>query len=120
MGGKRLERLESQLVREVSDILLRKLSDPRLQWVTVTRAKLTPDLREARLFITTLQGGEARAQALAALEHAHGYIRRELGRRLQLRITPDVHFAEDEDLARVEKIERILNDLKREEGTTDG
>ena len=117
MGSKRLDRLSSQLVREVSDILRRKIADPRLGWVTITRATITPDLQHAKIFITTLEGGEKRGQALAALKHAEGYIRHELGRRLELRVTPDVHFVMDEDQEKAERVNKILEDLRHEEKT---
>lgn len=120
MGSRRLERLASQLVRELSDILRRKLGDPRLDWVTVTRAKISPDLRDANVYITTLQAGEPRDRALEALAHAHGYIRRELGQRLQLRVTPDVHFHEDEALAEAQRVHHLLTELKSEGEPPDG
>lgn len=120
MGKKRLEKIESQLVREISDILLRKISDPRLGWVTVTRAQITPDLQLARIYITTLEGGEKRAAALEALQHAESYVRHELGPRLDLRIIPQVHFVIDDQQEKVERVYQILEDLKREGNRTDG
>lgn len=116
MSSKRLDRLSSQLVREVSDILQRKVSDPRVGWVTVTRASLSPDLQLAKIYVSTLEGGERREQALAALKHAEGFVRHELGARLQLRVTPQVRFFPDEDLEKAERINRILGELKREGG----
>lgn len=123
MGSKRLDRLSSQLVREVSDILRRKISDPRVGWVTVTRATITPDLQAAKIFITTLEGGEKREQALAALKHAEGFVRHELGRRLELRVTPEVRFLLDEEQERAERVYKILDEIKHEEregGSLDG
>lgn len=120
MGNIRLERLNAQLVREVSDIILRKVSDPRLTWVTVTRAKVTPDLSLARIYFTTLEGGEKRENALAALKHAEGFVRHELGGRLELRVTPEVHFYLDEEQQQVDRVFKILDDLKREGGSLDG
>jgi ribosome-binding factor A len=120
MGSKRLEKIESQLIREISDILLRKISDPRLGWVTITRVHITPDLSLARIYITTLEGGEKRAAALEALHNAEGYIRHELGSRLELRITPQVHFQMDEQQEKVERVYQILEDLKHEKGQDHG
>jgi ribosome-binding factor A len=114
MSNKRLDRMSSQLIREVSDIILRKVSDPRLTWVTVTRASVSPDLQVAKIYITTLEGGEKREAALAALKHAEGFVRHELGGRLELRVTPEVRFFLDEEQAQVEKIYKILDDLKQE------
>jgi ribosome-binding factor A len=118
MGSKRTDRLASQMVRELSDIFRREISDPRLTWVTVTRAWVSPDLREAKVYLNTLETGEKRGQVLAAAQHAHGYIRHELGRRLELRVTPDVQFFMDEELEKAERIFRILNEIKREGDAT--
>ncbi len=120
MGNKRLERIESQLVREISDILRRKIADPRLGWVTVTRAHITPDLQLARIYVTTLEGGDKRAAALEALQHAESYVRRELGLRLEWRVTPQVRFLVDDRQEQVERVYQILEDLKRKEGQEHG
>ncbi|NTV53665.1 MAG: 30S ribosome-binding factor RbfA [Candidatus Firestonebacteria bacterium] len=114
MGSQRLDRLASQLVREVSEIFQREISDPRITWVTVTRATISPDLHEARIYLNTIETGEKRAQVLEGAKAAEKFIRRELGHRLQLRVTPNLHFFMDEDLEKAERISKILSDLKRE------
>ncbi len=114
MGSKRTDRLASQIVREVSDIFRREISDPRITWVTVTRAWISPDLHEAKVYINTIETGEKREQLLLAAQHASKHIRYELGRRLELRVTPDVHFFLDEDLEKAERIQKIISDIKRE------
>lgn len=114
MSSKRVERMASQLVRELSDILRRQISDPRLSWVTVTRAEITPDLQEATAFIRTLEPGEPERQALEALRHAEGFIRRELGRRLEIRVTPSIHFRPDQAAQSAENVLRILEQLQGE------
>lgn len=120
MSSKRLERLESQIVRELSDILLRKVSDPRLRWVTITRAQVTADLQQAKIYFSTLEEGDQRQQALAALQHAGSYIRRELGARLKLRVTPAIHFFVDSELNQATQVWKILDELKRKGGSLDG
>jgi ribosome-binding factor A len=114
MSGRRLERLSSQLVREVSDILRRRVSDPRVSWVTVTRAKISPDLSQAKIYVSTLETGEKRGQMLEALKHAAGFIRHELGSRLQLRLTPEVRFFLDEEFERAEHVVELLQGLHKE------
>ncbi|MEW6516755.1 MAG: 30S ribosome-binding factor RbfA [candidate division FCPU426 bacterium] len=108
MKPKRIDRLASQLVREISDILLRKLSDPRLSWVTITRAQITPDLREAKVYFLTLDSGEQRSQTQEGLAHAAGFIRHELGRRVEWRVLPELHFIVDEEAERTEQLLRKL------------
>jgi ribosome-binding factor A len=113
VSSKRLDRLASQLVREVSEIFQREVSDPRITWVTVTRATISPDLCEANIYLSTIETGEKREQVLSGVKAAGKYIRHELGRRLELRVTPNLHFFMDEDLEKAERIFKILNDLKR-------
>jgi ribosome-binding factor A len=120
MSAKRLERLESQMVRELADILLRKVSDPRLRWVTITRVQVTADLQHAKIFFSTLQAGEQREQALAALEYASGYIRHELGQRLELRVTPQIRFLIDDEMEKAEKVWKIMEELHPKGGPLDG
>jgi ribosome-binding factor A len=119
MKSRRLERLASQFVREISDILKRKLSDPRLQWVTVSRVSITPDMKAVKVYIQTLDTGEKREQTLQALKHAGGFIRHELGQRLELRVVPEVQFLTDMAGEQVDKVFRILEDLNSERGSQD-
>ncbi len=120
MKVKRTDRLASQIVREIADILRRKLSDPRLQWVTLTRADVSPDLRNAKIYILTLDTGEHREQTLTALRNAAGFIRRELGRRLKWRVMPELVFVVDAESERTEKILNKISALKKERSTSDG
>jgi len=119
--SKRQERLNSQMVREVSDILIRKISDPRLQWVTIIRAQVSPDIREARIFIRTLAEGEEKQKVLTALRGASGFIRYELGKRLKLRVIPNIIFEDSEaELSQAEKVVRIISKIQTEKGVQDG
>ncbi len=119
MKSRRQERLASQFVREISDILKRKLSDPRLQWVTVSRVVISPDAKTVKVYIQTLDTGEKREQTLQALKHAGGFIRHELGQRLELRVIPEMHFLPDADGEQTAKVFRILEDLNNERGSQD-
>ena len=78
---------------------------------SVTRADVTPDMRYARVFVSVLGGPDALAQCLKGLKSASGFLRRELGRRLQLRYTPELLFAPDESIAHgihiMELIEKV-------------
>lgn len=120
MKVKRTDRLASQIVREIADILRRKLSDPRLQWVTLTRADVSPDLRDAKIYTLTLDTGERREQTLTALRNASGFIRRELGRRLEWRVMPELVFVVDEESEQTERILNKISALRQERSTPDG
>lgn len=120
MKAKRTDRLASQIVREISDILRRKLSDPRLQWVTITQAEVSPDMREAKIFIRTLESGKKEEQTLEALQHAVGFIRHELGNRLAWRVIPKLHIHMDKQAEQTEKVLCLISELSQERDLEDG
>ena len=93
------------------DLLERKVSDPRLEMVTITDVVVTPDVVRANVHYSILGGAEAQAEAQAGLESAAGWLRRELGRRLRLRHTPELVFHYDPSLERGEHIASILDEL---------
>nr|HID14810.1 30S ribosome-binding factor RbfA [Anaerolineae bacterium] len=110
--GKKYQRRVSDLIRtHLTDLLERKVNDPRLQMVTITDVVVTPDALRADVHFSVLGGAEAQAEAQAGLESAAGWLRRELGRRLRLRNTPKLVFHYDPSLERGEHIASILDKL---------
>lgn len=120
MGGKRTDRLASQLMREVSDILRKKLSDPRLTWVSVTHAEVSKDMLEAKILIQTLAQGQEQVDALNTLKHATGFIKGELGRRLNWRSIPNIRFEIDDKYEKNQKILKVLDQIASERETNHG
>ncbi len=105
----------ADLIRdEVSRLLLRDLRDPRIGFVTITGASVTPDLRSARIFVSVLGDDGAREDSLQALNHAAGFVRRELFRNLRLRHSPSVTFLLDESLDRGARIEEVLRGIQED------
>lgn len=96
-------------------MLTREIKDPGIHFVTVTTVETADDLRHSNIFVSIMGDEEARKESMAGLERAKGYIRRELGQRLQLRYTPEIHFHLDKSLDHAMKIKGILNKLKAEE-----
>jgi len=115
MNVKRANRVADLIMAEVSDILLKQVRDPRVRLVTITRVKLTDDLRLARIFFVETGKEVCGQQAKEGLDCAAGYIKRELGKRLQLRYVPDIIFMVDEAFEYGSRIDRILAELKRED-----
>lgn len=111
---KRATRVADQIRMEVADIIMRKTKDPRVGTVTVTDVEITNDLRLARVFVTTLLDAEHEREAFAGLEKAGGFIRSELGRRLNLRYTPELVFLKDASGPRGDRILSILDYLDEE------
>src|SRR6266568_1099894 len=97
MGTHRVERVAAQLREEISQIIIRDLKDPRIGMATISEVKLSPDLRNATVKVSVVGEDDARQAAIDGLDHAKGFIRRELGLRLSnLRFAPDLHFQLDD------------------------
>lgn len=108
----RQKRVADRLQAEISELLLREMKDPRLALVTVTRVNIDRELEHASIFVSTV-GGEARWQeVMRVLEGAKGFIRREIGRRVQLRRTPQLVFHWDPGPEKVEQVGHLLDELK--------
>ena len=112
MVQRRVDRVADLILKELADVLLRKVKDPRLSGVTLTRVQVSKDLGSARVFYSVLADDMGKALAAAGLESARGFVRRELGRRLHLRRTPDLVFCFDSSLEHGYRIQHILNELK--------
>ena len=116
MLGRRIDRIEEQLRMEMSEIIEREIHDPRIGLATVTRVKVSPDLRHARVFVTVLGDAEQRKKSLEGLRSAAGYARRSLGKRLHhLRRIPELTFDYDEGLEKGMRVEELLEQIKHEE-----
>jgi ribosome-binding factor A len=112
MTGSRHARIGAAIHHELTGILQGGMNDPRVGFVTVTGVEMSGDLRRARVFLSILGDDAARQDSLAAIEHARGWLRRELAHRLNMRRTPELEFRLDTSVDRGERIERLL----REEG----
>ena len=117
MATQRLHRVEEAIKEEVAQILQRELKDPRIGFVTITQVKVTADLQHASVYFSLLEGQGSPAGTEAGLKSATGYIRRLLGERLRLRVTPEVHFRADSSVAESIRISKILDDLKKPESS---
>ena len=113
MSTRRNERLSEEIREDVARILSGgQLKDPRIGFVTVTRVDLTPDLRTAHVHVGILGGGTDREKTLSGLRQAAGFIRREVGRRLRVRHTPEIAFHYDEGLDATERVARLLEEVQ--------
>ena len=98
MASNRIGRINEEIQRELSD-LLRNLKDPRVQntMISITRVETTPDLRWAKVYVSFLEADRAK-EAIKGLQSAGGYLRRELGRALQLRYTQELQWSLDDSI----------------------
>lgn len=104
---------------EISELLVRKIKDPRLERITITGVEVTRDLKLARVYFSRFGSGEEIRQGLEGLERASGFIRRELGMRLQLRRVPELEFVPDSSFEYGERIDALLKDLHSTEEETE-
>ncbi len=109
----RPERVCEQMRREVSQILQEEIKDPRIGFITVIRVEITKDLRFARIFYSILGKDKDQKEAKEALESAHGFIRRLIGQRLKLRLTPEIVFIYDKSSEYSIEIQEALDRLKK-------
>ena len=118
VGGERAARVGERIRAELMDLLLRgQLKDPGVQGAMVHAVRVTSDLRYARIYVRlgTPDPREARKAALlSGLKRATGFIRRTLGQRLQLRYNPELQFFWDDTAERADRIETLLEEIKRE------
>lgn len=115
-GHKRTDRVGDQIRMEIADILMRRVKDPRVGFVTVTAVDMTADLQQAWVYVTVLQQGPQETETLAALARAEGFIRSELGRRLKLRYVPALTFVKDTSLDRVNRVMTLLDQVRPQPG----
>ena len=111
----RHERIGEEIAHEINAMLAGELKDPRLEGnVSVSEVRVQPDMKHARVFINMRGTNKEQSDSIKALEHASGYIRRELIERLQLRRVPELHFTLDLSQEHVERIEQLLKEMKRD------
>lgn len=111
MAKVRVEKLQELMKQEISDIIFHELKDPRIGFVTVTSVACTEDLREAKIYVSIMGEEQRVRESLAGLSRALGFVRREIGRRIRLRFTPEISFALDTSLNYSDHIQRILNTI---------
>jgi ribosome-binding factor A len=108
--GRRPGRVAEMVLRELSVMLLRDLKDPRLRGVTLTHVRMADDLRHGRVFFSHLEGGAHAAEAIKGFRSAGGFIRRQIGRTLQLRHAPELDFAYDPGLESAARVDALLRE----------
>src|SRR5262245_37830415 len=112
--GFRKNRLEREIVKETSQILLYELRDPRKGFVTVTKAKVSDDCRYAKVFVSVMGTAREKKLTMGGLRHAQGFVQRELSRRIQMRTFPEIHFELDDSIEKAFKVTNVIDKLARE------
>lgn len=105
------ERVAGRIRKILSTLIIREISDPRLQGITVTEVEIDAELMYAKVFVNALGEEEREAEIMIGLEHAKGFLRREVARRLSLRRAPILTFKWDVSLERSDRINKLLSEL---------
>jgi ribosome-binding factor A len=109
---KRAARVSDQMKQEIADILMRRIKDPRIGFVTITDVEVTDDLKNAKVFVS-IYGGDKKA-TLKGLESAAHFIRSELGKRMRLRVVPELLFRFDSTVEQGAHIMELLHEIEQE------
>lgn len=115
-----IERVNSLIRQEISELLQRQVKDPRLgNFITVTAVDTSSDMRHAKVFVSRLEGQEEKKETLGVLASAAGFFRKELAARLRLRRIPELSFQWDDSLERGDHLLRLIDRVTPDEGRTE-
>ncbi len=117
MEGKRSERVADLIQKEVSQMLVKSIKDPRIGFVTITRVTVSEDCRSAKVYFSVAGTPAEREKSMEGLDSAKGYIRKELGRRIRLRYTPEIMFQFDPSIEYAIHMEELIQVIHQEKET---
>jgi ribosome-binding factor A len=118
--NQRLIRIEHEIVRELSEIVREELKDPRVGFVTIVGADVSPDLRSARIYASPMGDERASRETMHGLRSAAGFLSTELGKRMQTRRTPQLTFVRDRSIEQGVRVSHIIDEVrKRDERKND-
>lgn len=109
-GFSRKDRVSEQIKRELADLIRIELKDPRVGMISLTDVEVTPDYAHAKVFFSTLAGGENLQAVQTGLQKASGFLRRELGKRIRIHTTPQLHFVYDQSLERGADLSKLIDE----------
>jgi ribosome-binding factor A len=116
MEGKRSERVADLIQKEISQMLVKSIKDPRIGFVTITKVTVSEDFRLAKVYFSVAGTLEERERSRRGLDSAKGYVRKELGRRIRLRYTPEIMFQFDPSIEYAIHIEELIQSIHQEKG----
>ncbi len=113
--SQRTQRIGDLIRAELAELLRREMNDPRVALASVTRVEVSADLKHADVRVSVLGEEQGREEAVRALVHARGFLRRELAGRLSLRVTPELHFSLDRGAEHSQRISDLLDHVLEDE-----
>jgi len=107
----RMERVNQQLKREIGNIVLQELSDPRVAFVSIIGVNVSKDLRNARIYFSVIGNHDQIEHAQAALNSARGFIRKSVGQKMKIRNNPELTFTYDNSLEASARIDETIKEI---------
>lgn len=111
----RSQRVSEQILRELAELIRLEVKDPRVGFITLTEVELTPDYAHAKVYFTSMTGQDDLEETLAGLRRASGFLRRELGRRVRIHTTPELHFHYDKSVEQGSRMSQLIDRVVRED-----
>ena len=105
----RSARVAEQIKRELAELIRLEIKDPRIGFISLTDVEITPDYAHAKVFFTSMKGEEGFDLILAGLKRASGFLRRELGRRVRIHTTPELHFVYDRSVLEGTRLSALID-----------
>lgn len=109
-GFSRKDRVSEQIRRELAELIRGELKDPRVGMISITDVQVTADYAHAKVFFSTLAGSEHVEEVMTGLQKASGFLRRELGKRISIHMTPQLHFVFDQSLERGADLSKLIQE----------
>ena len=109
-GFSRKDRVAEQIRRELAELIRTELKDPRVGMISITDVEVTADYAHAKVFFSTLAGSEHLEEVMTGLQKASGFLRRELGKRISIHMTPQLHFVFDQSLERGADLSKLIQE----------
>ena len=115
----RKDRVAEQIRRELAELIRTELKDPRVGMISITDVEVTADYAHAKVFFSTLAGSEHVPEVMSGLQKASGFLRRELGKRISIHMTPQLHFVFDQSLERGADLSKLIQQAVAISATSD-
>jgi ribosome-binding factor A len=114
----RLQRIADRIRRDLSEMLIQEVNDPRLNQIFITDVEVDRELAFADIFVSAIEGSERSKEILTALYHAGGFLRKQLAARIELRVFPRLRFHWDPTPENADHIEKLLAEIRKNDGTS--
>jgi ribosome-binding factor A len=111
----RSQRVAEQIRRELAELIRLEVKDPRVGFITLTDVEITPDYAHAKVYFSSMTGEQGVDDILAGLRRASGFLRRELGRRIRIHTTPELHFHYDKSVEQGSRLSQLIDEVVRED-----